>query len=301
MVSHWDEVRVRDVEVGEVRGRWRRFGSHELGLRRLEVPPGARSMPVHVHAETEEIFYVLGGSGLCWQDGRTFRIGAQDCIVHRAKRETHTLLAGPDGLDVIAFGAETGADMSWLPRAGVFWAGARWVPPEAPHPFEAEAAAGPLEIPEPEDERPPNIVALADVEPPEWGAGDVRCERRDVATTAGSRTSGLKHLTVAPGMLSAPPHCHSAEHELFVVLEGSGTLLLGDQELPVRAGSLVDRPPGTGVAHAFRAGPEGLKLLAYGPREPNDICFYPRSGKVSLRGIQAVFRVQRVEYWDGEA
>jgi hypothetical protein len=55
MVSHRDEVRVRDVEAGEVRGRWRRFGSPELGLRRLEVPPGARSMPVHVHvhAETE--------------------------------------------------------------------------------------------------------------------------------------------------------------------------------------------------------------------------------------------------------
>jgi hypothetical protein len=31
------------------------------------------------------------------------------------------------------------------------------------------------------------------------------------------------------------------------------------------------------------------------------ICVYPRSGKVSPRGIQAVFRVQRVDYWDGEA
>jgi uncharacterized cupin superfamily protein len=304
MVSHWDEVRVRDVAFGDIRGRWRRFGSPDAGLRRLEVAPGARSMPVHVHAETDEVFYVLGGSGLLWQDGRTYALAAGDCVVHRAKREAHTLLAGPDGIDVLAFGRETGADMTWLPRAQVFWAGQRWIPADAPHPFEAEAAAGPLEAPEPEAERPPNVVALADVQPPEWGAGDVRSVRRDLAEAAGTRDAGLQHMTVAPGMLNAPPHCHSTEEEIFVVLGGDGTLLLGDageEEHPLRAGSLVHRPPATGVSHAFRAGERGLTLLAFGTREPDDICFYPRSGKVSLRGIRAIFRVQRVDYWDGEA
>jgi uncharacterized cupin superfamily protein len=77
-------------------------------------------------------------------------------------------------------------------------------------------------------------------------------------------------------------------------------LLLGDEEHPVRAGSGVARPPGTGVAHAFRAGAGPLTVLAYGTREPNDIAYYPRSGKVSLRGVNAIFRVQRVDYWDGE-
>lgn len=50
------------------------------------------------------------------------------------------------------------------------------------------------------------------------------------------------------------------------------------------------RPPGGG----------GLALLAFGTREPNDIAFYPRSNKVSLRGIGAKFRVERVDYWDSE-
>ena len=75
-------------------------------------------------------------------------------------------------------------------------------------------------------------------------------------------------------MLSSPPHCHSAEEELFVVLDGDGTLLLGDDEHPVRTGSIVARPPGSGVAHAFRAGDSGLTLLAFGTRDPNDIVFY---------------------------
>jgi uncharacterized cupin superfamily protein len=68
----------------------------------------------------------------------------------------------------------------------------------------------------------------------------------------------------------------------------------------VRPGSVVARPPGTGVAHALRAGDGPLTALVYGTREPNDIAYYPRSGKVSLRGIGAMFHVTKVDYWDGE-
>ena len=110
----------------------------------------------------------------------------------------------------------------------------------------------------------------------------------------------MGNLVVEPGKLTYPPHCHSADEELFVVLEGSGTLLLGDDEHPVRPGSVVARPPGTRVAHAFRADGEGMTLLAFGTREPNDITYFPRSGNVSLRGIGARFRLQQVDYWDGE-
>ncbi len=38
------------------------------------------------------------------------------------------------------------------------------------------------------------------------------------------------------------------------------------------------------MAHAFRAGDDGMTLLMYGTRDPNDICFYPRSGKVFFTG-----------------
>src|SRR5204862_512990 len=93
----------------------------------------------------------------------------------------------------------------------------------------------------------------------------------------------------APGTLSAPPHVHSAEEELFVVLDGSGTLeLWPDETHPVRVGSVVARPPGAQVAHAFRGGEDGLTLLAWGTREPNDICWYPRSKKLFWRGLGAL-------------
>jgi uncharacterized cupin superfamily protein len=63
---------------------------------------------------------------------------------------------------------------------------------------------------------------------------------------------------------------------------------------------VIARPPATRVAHLFRAGEAGLSLLAYGTREANDICYYPRSHKLAFTGLGVVVRVQPLDYWDGE-
>ena len=259
-------------------------------------------MPVHVHADEEELFYVLDGEGLSWQDGRAYAVRAGDCILHRPGAEAHTILGAGDGLDVLAFSGGSDTGLTWLPRARAWWNGPHWLPHDGPNPFDAEEAAGPLEVPEPEARRPPTIVALDDVPAEDFtGGGDVVAVRRDLGDALGLDAHRRRATSsVAPGALSGPPHCHAAEEELFFVLDGDGTLLLGDEEHPVRAGSVVARPPGTGVPHAFRAGDAPLTLLAFGTREPNDIVFFPRSGKVGLRGIRARFHVTQVEYWDGE-
>jgi uncharacterized cupin superfamily protein len=305
MVTQSDEVQPVAIEGEHLRGtRWRlgmAAGASGVGLSRYRIAPGERAMPVHVHADEEELFYVLDGEGLSWQDGRTYVVRAGDCILHRPGAEAHTILGAGDGLDVLAFGGGSATGLTWLPRARAWWNGPHWLPHDGPDPFAAEEAAGRLEVPAPEARRPPTIVALDDVPAEDFsGGGDVVAVRRDFGDTLGSAHTGVGHLVVAPGALSGPPHCHAAEEELFVVLDGSGTLLLGDEEHPVRAGSVAARPPGTGVPHAFRAGDGPLTLLAFGTREPNDVVFFPRSGKVGLRGIKARFFVQQVEYWDGE-
>lgn len=304
MVSHWDEVESVAIEGAHLRGtRWRlgrAAGADRVGLSRYRLAAGERAMPAHVHADEEELFYVVGGDGLSWQDGRTYAVRAGDCIAHRAGAEAHTIVGAGDGLDVLAFGAGSATSLTWLPRAGAWGNGPHWLLQDGPDPFAAEEAAGPIELPEPVADRPATIVNLDDVAARGSRRGDVAAERRRLGEVVGARRSLLQHMVVEPGALSYPPHCHSSEEELFVVLDGSGTLLLDDEEHPVRAGSVVARPPGTGVAHAFRAGDEPLTLLAYSDRDPNDICFYPRSGKVSLRGVRAIFRVERLDYWDGE-
>ena len=85
-----------------------------------------------------------------------------------------------------------------------------------------------------------------------------------------------------------------------MILDGDGILWLGDDEIPVRPGHVVARPAGTHVAHAFRGGADGLTLLAYGTREPNDIVWYPRSKKILWVGVDIMARVEPLEYWDGE-
>jgi uncharacterized cupin superfamily protein len=124
--------------------------------------------------------------------------------------------------------------------------------------------------------------------------------RRNLGRAAGSVATGIQHVEVFPGKESAPAHCHSLEEEIFVVLDGDGVVVLGEEETPVRPGHVISRPAGTGVAHVFRAGAGGLTYLAYGMRNPGDVCYYPRSGKIAFRGIGMIARVERLDYWDGE-
>jgi uncharacterized cupin superfamily protein len=306
-VVHWDEVEPYRRDAGHIGGWWADLGtaagSVTVGVRRIRIDPGKWSTPAHVEGAEEEIFYVLGGSGLSWQDGSVYEIGEGDCLVHLALGEAHTLNAGGDGLDVLAFGMRAYAGgITFLPRPRALWLGPTWgsAGEADEHPFRREAAAGPPEAGAPA-ERPARIVNVRDVEAHRFGEGErVASHDRDLGTAAGSRRSGISHVTVEPGKLGTPLHCHSAEEELFVVLDGDGACLLGEAQHAVRRGSVVSRPAGTGVAHAFRAGDEGLVYLAYGTREPNDIAYYPTSGKVSLRGVKLIGRIERLEYWDGE-
>ncbi|MCU0312889.1 MAG: cupin domain-containing protein [Solirubrobacteraceae bacterium] len=310
MLCHWDDVPEFEIAREHLRGRrWRlgaAAGATRVGLSRFVLGPGERPMPVHAHGGEEEVFVVLAGSGRVLLGDRAHAVAAGDVIAHPAGGPAHTIAAGDDGLDVLAFGSGTDTPLTWLPRAGAWWAGPHWMPGDGPNPFRAEDAAGPLDWPEPEAARPRAIAAIREVELRERRRGDVQTTDRALGDAVGLVRSGLSEINVDPGALSNPPHCHSGEEELFVVLDGDGALELlhpdGTAEShPVHAGHVVCRPPGTGVAHAFGAGDHGLRLLAYSDRDPGDLCFYPRSGKVNFRGLKVIARVQRVDYWDGEA
>jgi uncharacterized cupin superfamily protein len=168
-----------------------------------------------------------------------------------------------------------------------------------PNPWKRAFTAGSPEFAAP-TARPPCIVNADQVEPREDRRKTTGRRIRDLARAAGSVRTGMRLSHALPGMLNCPPHCHSMEEELFVVLSGDGTLLLGDEEFPLRPGHVVGRPPGTGLAHAFRGGPGGLELLMYGDRQPGDVAHYPRSGKVYFRGLRLIGRIEPLDYWEGE-
>jgi uncharacterized cupin superfamily protein len=299
---HWDDVEPRRREVGHLAVTTRDLGSAAgtvaVGVTRWEVDPGKWSTPAHAELIEEEIFYVLGGSGLAWMDGETYEIGPGDSMVYNAAEGAHTHKAGPDGLDMLAFGMRAYNTGTLLPRAGTVRMDPAWVDAsdDMRHPWEREAAAGEPETPS-SSQRPRSIVNFADVEPLEVRGAAFD---RDLARTAGSERTGLCHVRLVAGKPGSPHHCHSAEEEIFVILEGGGKLYLGDGEHSVRAGHVLGRPPGTGIAHSLRAGEEGMTYLAYGTREVNDIAYYPHSNKVNFRGIKLIGRIERLDYWDGE-
>src|SRR5439155_24117025 len=114
----------------------------------------------------EEIFFVLGGSGLSLQGGKTYEVCAGDTIVHCVFGEPHTLCGGPGGLDVLAFGQRALGQGGLLPRASIIWAPPSWVEIGAGEPpWDREAAIGPPEFPQPGPERPETIRDVGDVEP----------------------------------------------------------------------------------------------------------------------------------------
>lgn len=308
-LTHLDEAHAGDREIGHLRARWTRLGegagSVNVGLRRIQISAAGWSTPAHDHGREEEIFYVLSGRGLSWHGGRTAEVGPGDCIVYLPGEGAHSVHA-LEPLDVLAFGPREYDESVEFPRLGMSLIGNRavetlpGVTDGRPIQFVREAEIGPPELPSEPGPRPATIVNLADVPPERLERPRVVRARRNLGRAAGSVRTGLQHVEVAPDKEATAMHCHSLEEEIFVILEGDGTLLLDEVPTPVRSGHVVARPAGTGISHVFRAGESGMSFLAYGTREPGDLCFYPRSGKIAFRGLGVIARVQALDYWDGE-
>ena len=307
-VAHWDELKPYHSPHEGLGGAWTQLGtpagSKTVGLNRIQLDPGEVSTPAHVHGADEEIFFVLAGSGLSWQDGETHEIRPGDCLVHAPLGKAHTLRGGEGGLDALAYGTRTRIGGAFLPKVGIYWLWPSWAEAgQVANPFDREQH---LDWPDPSP-RPASIVNLDDVESHYDG------HAKFLARPAGATQSGLNWVRLDPHDEGAPPHCHSSEEELFVILDGEGTLELWrgpqpgvpfqtepQETHPLRRGSVVARPAGTRVSHALRAGPNGLTYLAYGTRDPNDTCYYPRSNKVFFRGLGLIARLEALEYSDGE-
>lgn len=67
----------------------------------------------------------------------------------------------------------------------------------------------------------------------------------------GSDTYALRVIELEPGG-NTPHHTHWFEHQNYVI-EGEGTVIIGDSEYPVKAGDVIFVPGG--VQHQYRSSP----------------------------------------------
>jgi uncharacterized cupin superfamily protein len=124
-----------------------------------------------------------------------------------------------------------------------------------------------------------------------------------------ARKLGASIDTVAAGKRSCPYHFHHAQEEMFVVIEGSGTLRVAGEMLPIRTGDVIFIPPGPEYPHQIiNTSNEPLKYLSVSTRETPEVCEYPDSGKyqvlASINGVKVLGVTQRIseslDYWEGE-
>ncbi|HEY2209675.1 MAG TPA: cupin domain-containing protein [Gaiellaceae bacterium] len=303
-VAHWDEVDWRRNAKGEMDATWQALGdaagARGVGVNRVRVEPGKLPTPPHSHGASEELYFVLAGSGLAWQDGEVYEVRPLDCVIQRPDEMEHTFVAGDHGLEYLVFGTRHPTELGWLPRSRAIRFGWPWVEGRDDDPWDVEATVEPLAYGEP-GPRPTNIANVDEVELQTVRHQTFAYFTRDERT----KLAGLGWETLPPGHRGSVPHCHSAEEEIFVILEGTATLELWSptgevEETALRGGHVVARPPGSRISHSFRAGPDGVTMLVYGTRDPNDMCWYPRSRKIAWRGLGVIGRIETLENFDGE-
>ncbi len=272
-VAHWDEVESHRRSKGEMDATWQSLGNaagtRGVGVNRVRVEPGKLPTPPHSHGASEELYFVLAGSGLAWQDGDVHEVRPLDCVIHRPDEMEHTFVAGPDGLEFIVFGTRHPTELGWLPRSRAIRLGWPWVEGRDDDPWDVEATLEPLAVGEPAP-RPANIVNVDEVEHERArGSGDDRVPRDaralDSARAAlGEDRGGPPRLRPALPFRGGGGLRHPRGHGDARAVAPRGR---GRGETPLRAGHVVARPPGTRVSHSFRAGPDGVTMLIYGTRD----------------------------------
>ena len=112
---------------------------------------------------------------------------------------------------------------------------------------------------------------------------------------------GMNLSRLPPGRAGCPAHTHALEDEVFYILSGRGLFRYGDQVMEIGPGDCISCPAGSGIAHQF-ANPfvEDMVYLAAGRNDPNEVCHYPDSGKLLVRSLGKVGRLQEAAYHDGE-
>lgn len=84
----------------------------------------------------------------------------------------------------------------------------------------------------------------------------------------GSRDLGVSRFTYAAHLRSPMAHSHREQEEAYVVVAGSGRVLLDGEVRDLRQWDVLRVAPE--IVRAFEAGPDGLDLIAIGGPKPEE-------------------------------
>lgn len=136
-----------------------------------------------------------------------------------------------------------------------------------------------------------------------------------IANRLGAKKLGYRLVVLPPGKKAWPYHCHHANEEMFLILEGEGMLRYAGAEYSIHPGDVICALPGPDTAHQIiNTSRDNLRYLAVSTMEEPDVMEYPDSGKVvvfagsppggekSKRTFSFTAKSDAtVDYWDDES
>lgn len=101
-------------------------------------------------------------------------------------------------------------------------------------------------------------------------------EKRALGDFYGLENFGVNQTTLSPGTWSALAHCHKLQDEFIFILQGTATLVYGDEEIEMIAGQCMGFRAGEGIPHGLvnRSKEQPVVYLEIGDRTPGDEVSY---------------------------
>lgn len=157
------------------------------------------------------------------------------------------------------------------------------------------------------------IVNMSDVPlEPQGNGKSFQAQVARVGKALGSEMLGCTLVVVPPGHKAWPYHLQHANEEMFVILEGNGTLRYDGEEYALKAGDVISAKTGPGTAHQIiNSSDAELRYLAMSTMIHPEVAEYPDSGKRAMltgsppgRAPYDLFEIvpngTGVSYWEGE-
>src|SRR5690349_10068876 len=94
-----------------------------------------------------------------------------------------------------------------------------------------------------------NIINMNDLEWESDEHGNFAHQGKRLGAAAGGKMLGTTLYKIMPGKKTFPYHYHYANEEAVFVLEGSGTLRMNNEMIPIKQGDYIAFPVGSEYAH----------------------------------------------------
>jgi len=291
-------------------------GGHPFDLEIGRIPPGKSGCPFHSHAAQWEFFYVVAGQGTVRYADQRREVRAGDAFMH-PPGEAHQLInTGDEELFYYLVADNPPVDYYYYPDSDKWGiSGGGFFKRQDIAYFAGEepgAATAPKPRP-PQDPREP-LARFVHVPDMPWESrfspgGRYGSYFRDLSLAVGGKRNcdvargghpfDVQIRRIPAGKAVCPFHSHSVQWELFVFLSGRAEVRSGDETHEVTAGDAVMQPPGT-PHQTHNPGPDDLEIMIITDNPADECCYYPDSDKHASRSLGKVFRLNEVDYFDGE-